>query len=226
VAFIERMMSHSAGGFVEALPPELPRRQNPHMHLLEACLVWRAKVQDSAFSNICGSVVDLFQKRFFYSKSGSLVEHFADDLQPLAEGVGLVVEPGHLFEWDWLLCGFMEASAERDRLYDFARRYGINDRNRLLFAALSPEGSPLDEACRLWPHAEWLKAELVRPSIRGSARPVAAFDALSRFLETKISGLYYERWDPVSAGFRYEPSPASSLYHITCAFSELLAHDE
>ena len=37
MVFLERELSHPAGGFAEDTLGTLPRRQNPHMHLLEAC---------------------------------------------------------------------------------------------------------------------------------------------------------------------------------------------
>ncbi|MFT6428775.1 MAG: mannose-6-phosphate isomerase, partial [Brevundimonas sp.] len=49
LAAIDRLMASSHGGWEEALPPRLPRRQNPHMHMLEAMLAWQAIAPDPAF---------------------------------------------------------------------------------------------------------------------------------------------------------------------------------
>ena len=38
LGYLDARFAHPLGGYVEVLPPTLPRRQNPHMHLLEALL--------------------------------------------------------------------------------------------------------------------------------------------------------------------------------------------
>ncbi|MDE1173276.1 MAG: AGE family epimerase/isomerase [Parvibaculaceae bacterium] len=58
--FMQREMAHPEGGFVEALPPRTPRRQNPHMHLFEALLVLFEASRDVAFIDAARRILSLF----------------------------------------------------------------------------------------------------------------------------------------------------------------------
>jgi mannose/cellobiose epimerase-like protein (N-acyl-D-glucosamine 2-epimerase family) len=50
-SFIVNEFNHSSGGYMESLPPANPRRQNPHMHFLEALLEWRNISDECIFVN-------------------------------------------------------------------------------------------------------------------------------------------------------------------------------
>src|SRR5690606_16056308 len=52
------------GGWQEALPPVLPRRQNPHRHLLEALLFWQAAAPNPVWEDAARRILDLFATRF------------------------------------------------------------------------------------------------------------------------------------------------------------------
>jgi mannose-6-phosphate isomerase len=117
------------GGFVESIPPALPRRSDPHMHLLEACLEWSDVTGDPRFLNKATEMVDLFKTRFFDSRTGTLGEYFNADLTAAAGPSGQVMAPGHHFEWCWLLDwaernGAPSGRAEADILYEVAFRCG------------------------------------------------------------------------------------------------------
>lgn len=218
-------MSHPAGGFIEALPPVHPRRQNPHMHLLEACLAWAAQVQDPLFVSLAEDLIDLFEKRFRDSETGILFEFFDDDWSLPADPARRTFEPGHHFEWIWLL-----GEARRIGIGS-ADRQGIAPSlaaiaNRGFGAAGLPYGSlrldpagkavPNDTTCRIWVVTEWLRACLVEPdSGVGSAAPALA--RLQQFLDVPVQGLWHERCDADTGRFATDPVPASSLYHITSA---------
>ena len=47
--YIAAEFPHPEGGFRESVPDQLPRRQNPHMHLLEALLAAHARFGDDAY---------------------------------------------------------------------------------------------------------------------------------------------------------------------------------
>ena len=126
-----------------------PRRQNPHMHLLEALLAlgWRAEAD---------ALVRLFHERFYDEKSGSLAELFDERWQPLATPEGRIVEPGHNFEWVWLLHGRSAAPG----LFDFAYRHGVDADGGGLTEPdavrdLGPPGNGFVDGvcgCRCWRH--------------------------------------------------------------------------
>jgi mannose/cellobiose epimerase-like protein (N-acyl-D-glucosamine 2-epimerase family) len=220
--FIGASMRHRAGGFVEGIPAALPRRQNPHMHLLEACLAWVGNGVGGCFAEFADELAMLFATQFFQPGEGVLLEYFDADLAPAAKRI---VEPGHHFEWIWLLRQYSSLREKQsfpiEALYDFAMRHGVDQKTGMLFGEVSPTGATLTPACRLWPHTEWLKAELVRDGEPSWQPALRAARQLHRFLDEATPGLWHERWNPEAGGFLEEPSPASSLYHIVLAFSEM-----
>lgn len=210
-------LAHPLGGHAEGVPASLPRRQNPHMHLLEALLAAAEAFGDALFLRRATGIVDLFLNRFLDARTGALPEYYEDDLSPRIEDGRFVVEPGHHCEWVWLLdwhgrlAGLSAGAAEG--LLRFVDRHGINPRLGTLYDALWSDGTVQSGGSRLWPQTERLKSETLRPdaSAEGIARAVAA---LRLHLAGAPPGLWHERLDAdgVPSG---EPAPASSLYHLT-----------
>ena len=143
------------GGYVESLPSALPRRSDPHMHLLEASLEWIEAAGEPRFLDAASRIVALFKSRFFDVDSGTLREYFAADLGPAAGAAGEVVAPGHHFEWTWLLAwaktlGAGEAQAQADALYDYAARHGL-DAAGLAIDECDRFGRQVRRSRRAWP---------------------------------------------------------------------------
>jgi mannose-6-phosphate isomerase len=217
--YIVRQFAHPAGGLVESLPPALPRRQNPHMHLLEALLAWLDLIgMVEPFASLAQSIVDLFGRYFFSLRHGLLMEYFTDDLLPQS----VVAEPGHHFEWVWLLSECRRLGLDRAEippaLYSMAIDRGLDKNTGLLLGEFGEKGAPLQQDVRIWPHTEWLRAEavLANGNLRFAARAVA------RFLDHPVCGLWYEN-HRAGQGFEFEDVPASSLYHIMGAVLALNA---
>lgn len=222
-----RAWRHPAGGFTEGEIAGPPRRQNPHMHVLEAAGVlwdasgrpaWRALIED---------MLGLCRRRFIDPATGALTEYFADDWIWRPQAGPQVVEPGHCFEWAWLFetlaaRGLADVDAS-DRLAGFARRFGLARGVAINEVALT--GEVIDPAARLWPQTERLKAALARwrrTRARGElAEAAAAFDGLSGYWRTPTPGLWRDRL-LADGSWAAEPSPASSFYHLVCGLSELI----
>lgn len=221
VDFILERLSHPCGGFQEALPSRLPRRQNPHMHLLEAALACSEHMGDAVFKTLSETLIELCILRFFDAENSAIYEFFSDDLsKPLSVDGRKVTEPGHHFEWIWL---FHEAERILSRsmpsvveLASSTLRRGRDPVSGLLFGEVYDNGDVSQASVRLWPHTEWLKATLVS-DYAGS--PIEAWRALNSFLTP--NGLWREVWNAEEQRFEESASPASSLYHITVAVSEL-----
>src|SRR5262249_19171182 len=114
------------GGFQEqyapgASEPKLPRRQNPHMHLLEALLALNAATHEKNWLRRAGALIDLFKTRFTDSTTGALAEYFGPDWSPAPGSEGRLREPGHQFEWVWLLFEYVRASHD-DSVIPYAER--------------------------------------------------------------------------------------------------------
>ena len=58
---------------------KLPRRQNPHMHLLEALLALHVATGEKNWLRRAGALVDLFKRRFVDPQTGALIEFFGED---------------------------------------------------------------------------------------------------------------------------------------------------
>ncbi|MDH7797809.1 MULTISPECIES: AGE family epimerase/isomerase [unclassified Beijerinckia] len=230
--FIATRMHHPHGGFHEALPISNNRRQNPHMHLLEAALEWRRLDDAAIFRDLCDEIIALFEQRFFSAPHGALIEHFDDTLVPAAGDLGRITEPGHHFEWIWLLDRYETEDSRRDQtrdlLYQFAITHGLDGSSGRLYGEVLTDGVVQTREARVWPHTEWLKAELVLPYDDKVERVSKAWRALRAFLASPVEGLWHERWLPHEGRFSHEPAPASSLYHLTLAiecFAEVAERD-
>ena len=231
--WIERAMRAPTGGFYNAVPvsPE-PRQQNPHMHLLEAVLALFETTRDASLLRTADTLVDLFRTRLFDAATGSLGEFFTDDWRWADGAAGTHVEPGHHYEWVWLLSQYERLSnrivePERSALYDFANRWGRNQDTGLVFDVVDRTGIVRDASGRIWPQTEAIKAHVVMAE-RGTAAGEHAGamiaqitdNLLGHFLAREPAGTWT---DHLTAGgtAKGDRIPASTLYHIVSAFSEL-----
>ncbi|MFC0386016.1 AGE family epimerase/isomerase [Muricoccus vinaceus] len=225
--FLDARLAHPLGGYAEGLPPALPRRQNPHMHLLEACLAAAEAFGEGIFLQRAAEMVELFLSRFRQVGSGTLAEFFDEALLPQRENGRHLVEPGHHCEWVWLLHWYARlstggATGAIQGLLDFVDRHGINPRLGTAYDGVWSDGGLQACGSRLWPQTERLKSETLRPdaTAAGIAR---AHAALRLYLDPAPPGLWHERLDEAGRPSG-EPAPASSLYHLTAGI--LVSHRE
>ena len=223
--FLEQQ-SGPVGGFLEGSVTPHPRQQNPHMHLLEAGLALKAAGIERGQSLI-DSVAHLLATHFYDTKSGALPEYYDERLRALGGELGQVAEPGHHCEWAWLLdklerSGWGPAAEIGERFWNHAMTHGRV--NGVLIDEVWLEGGIRTPTARLWPQTEWLKAALVRyersPSTERLETALAAFRGLMRYLEHVPGGLWQDRLEP-DGKFVSQPAPATSLYHILLAMTEL-----
>jgi len=226
-AFLDERMRHSSGGFVEALPIRLPRRQNPHMHLFEAALAWSELDPEGPYPALARDIAEVFRQRLFQPRSGMLPELFDDRLIPISGPDGWLIEPGHHFEWVWLIhhaerLKLMSGGDIPGQLMHVANSCGMDRDSGLPIGEVRADGSPGTAPTRLWAVAEWLKAEAVTDGPDRKTRIDCAWERLGRFLDTQRPGLWHERWCHERRGFLEGHAPATSLYHIVLAIETLL----
>jgi mannose-6-phosphate isomerase len=230
LTFVDRHMAAPLGcGFVEQLPATAGlRRQNPHMHLFEGLLALWECSGEARYLARAAALFDLFASRFFRADPGVVGEYFTAALEP-AEGVaGELVEPGHHYEWIWLLRRFERAGGARvqryaDALYSHADRYGFDGAGMVVDEVLV-DGSHHSRSHRVWPIAEAIRANLVEARA-GRARSAGKAASLvgvlrERFLATTPRGGWFDRLDANGARIG-EFMPASTLYHLAGAIDEL-----
>lgn len=233
LSILRRDYAHPHLGFEEANPPREPLCSNPHMHLFEAALAWEEQTGGAAlWRDLADEIATLAMTRFIDAGNGGLREFFDHDWRPLPGPKGRIMEPGHQFEWGWLLArwgalrGNAEAIAKAKRLFEIGEAHGICPRRNVAIMQLNDDFSWADGLARLWPQTEWLKAAVRLALLSTGAEREAyllsanrALDALAPFLATPVSGLWYDKW-PAEGDMIDEPAPASTFYHILCAIYE------
>lgn len=220
----------AAGGFAEGdVTPTPPRRQNPHMHLFEALLTLHEATSDERYLTRADRLAELFATKLFDAKYVALPEYYEPDWRQRAGEEGRIVEPGHHFEWSWLLHRWGERRNDRlaeqaERLRIHAEVYGVDPSTGAIFDELHIDGRARARTSRLWPHTERIKANIVRfertRDLTAGEAAAQAFDTLMRYCDTPIKGLWRDRLD-ANGAFVEEAAPASSFYHIMIALFEL-----
>ncbi len=220
-SLLERLQAfrHPAGGFREA--SDQPFQANAHMHLFEAALAWEAAGGGAAWRMLADEIAELALTRFVDPTSGALHEFFDAEWRPL-EGEAGLIEPGHQFEWAWLLDpwgaarGREDARAAARRLFVVGRT-AYDPSRGVVQNAIRPDFTVRDAGARLWPQTEHLKAAL---ALGEAGAALEAANGLAAYLETPARGVWRERMR-ADGGFVEEPSPATSLYHLYLAIREL-----
>lgn len=224
--WIDAHWRHPHGGYLEGeVNPIPPRRQNPHMHFFEAMLALYETTGDDAHLARAHELADLFAARFCDSARGALPEFFDDTWRPASGDAGRHIEPGHHFEWSWLLQRYSLLSKRplsdaASRLCATAETYGVDPARGVARDAMWIDGTPKSEEARLWPQTERVKAHAGLYALTGdlahASAAAAAFDTLMAYLDTPVRGLWRDRM-LADGRFVEEPAPASSFYHIVLA---------
>lgn len=229
--FIETHMRVKGGeGFWHELPPKGWRQQNPHMHLTEACLAAFEATGEARFSTLAKELVELFSRRFFDLQSQTLAEFYTEDLARAPGDDGRIVEPGHQFEWAWILNACrkllgVQLAPQIRGLASFAEARGVDPSTKITFNSVGDDGAPIDRASRTWPNTERIKAAIALHELDGSdpSPVIASSTALlfDRYLGRTLPGTWI---DVVDAAGNPVPgnAPASTFYHVFLAFAEVL----
>jgi mannose/cellobiose epimerase-like protein (N-acyl-D-glucosamine 2-epimerase family) len=224
LGFLDRSFADAvSGGYWDCLPrSDILRRQNPHMHLFEAFLALYETTRRDDVLERCQKLHDLALGRFFDAWSGTIREYFDNRwiVHP-APGAGSV-EPGHLFEWAWLLRRFEAATGLNQddpvsRLIGAAFPRGLDAARGRVVDEVEEDGRIRTASSRCWPHAEALRA-LMAETKRGSCD---YFEVISTLL-ARLRAVYCVDqlnggWiDHVDADDRpiNKTMPASTLYHL------------
>ncbi len=224
---VERHFVHPAGGFREE-DAARPFQSNPHMHLFEATMAWRELTGRARWGEVADRIAELCLTRFIDARTGALREFFGASWAPAPGADGRIVEPGHQFEWAWLLQrwgaarGHEGAFAAACRLFEIGVTHGVDPQRDVAINALDDGFAALDPIARLWPQTERIKAALVLAGEDREAQVAAACAGLRRYTDVTPAGLWRDRLRP-DGSFLEEPAPASSFYHIVCALNELFA---
>ena len=234
--WVEAYLRHPSGiGFMHETPPDGPRLQNPHMHLLEASLAAFDATGEARFRDSAREIAELFRTAFFNRNTGSLAEYFNDDWSIVDGDQGRIAEPGHQLEWAWILQNCLsvlgvDAVDEIRALVRFSEKYGMNPKTGAVMNAVRDDGAIIDAGSRTWPNTERLKAAVALYEL-DDMDPVPVVTATCRVLFDRYltsgqgieipRGAWIDAFDgdgkPIA-----QCVPASTFYHIFLAFAEVL----
>jgi len=230
----DHLVDRANGGFYESSLRLNYRRANPHMHYLEAMQAWYEVTGETAFLDRAQTAVDLFTDVFFDPESWSVTEHFERDWSVRRDKPARV-EPGHHYEWVWLLLR-QARFADQPQLKEYARKlyatshaFGHARGTDAVCDSMAPDGSAMVGTARLWCQTEALKAGLLA---RAEGLPgdetlfIRMLDVIfNRYLVTPAEGGWYDQIDPKGRVISKD-MPTSTFYHVFCALVEYLRHED
>jgi mannose/cellobiose epimerase-like protein (N-acyl-D-glucosamine 2-epimerase family) len=224
--------SHPQGGYFDEYAPER-LAANPHMHLFEAFLTWSElhRFDEEFWSKRAYDCGILALRRMILPDSGALPEFYDLNWCPDRINNTLTIEPGHQFEWSWLLARWSllanipEAADAAARLCAIAEFYGVDPYRNVTFESIEETMIPRCLTARLWQQTERVKAWYVQSLLTNSTNALdrcdKALDGFKKFLSGPRPGLWFDTMSS-SGSFLSEPVKSSSGYHIACAIETVL----
>ncbi|MEB0079351.1 AGE family epimerase/isomerase [Pseudomonas sp. CCI3.2] len=191
--------------------------QNPLMHLAEAFLATVSVREDKPTQAALAQLVDAMQQRFVDPVHGVMLE------KPLG-AVDNWFEPGHQFEWFFLLASSpllrdSPLHGSLTRAFDYTEQQGVDPLTGAVKATLDVDGTARDGTQRIWAQAEYLRALALRPdSDQALAQQLKALQ--QRFLHP--TG-WHECLDDQGNVSRSD-MPSTTPYHLATCYSGLAGY--
>ncbi|GJL94178.1 MAG: hypothetical protein DHS20C05_05830 [Hyphococcus sp.] len=227
---IEASFRAPKAGFFHQLPPDGHWQQNPHMHLLEALLALYDAKPDDRYASMALEIIELFRTKFFDPQTKTLAEFYDQNWNRATGEAGRLVEPGHHFEWAWILATAqkklgVDVAKEARELIAFAEQFGVDQKTGVTYQQIQNDGRPIDKGSRTWPNTERLKAAVALYDLDGKD-PMPVLEQtcgvlFERYLARDPRGTWNEVYD-AEGHLTAETVPASTFYHILVAFTEVL----
>lgn len=231
VEYLNRERRVPAGGYTEIGDKgQVLHQSNPHMHLFEASLAWMELDRDPIWRRLADQLLQLCLDRFIDPATGLLAEHFDENWVPRREGGRFYFEPGHQYEWSWLMGRYqrltgVDLKCVRQRLFERSEAHGVDGLRKAAWDQVWSDYEPKQRSSRFWPQTERIKAAS-QLAVDGLSDPVLCAKAaeegmktLFLYLQTPVAGLWYDTWE-IDGRFSAPAVKASSLYHIIGAMSE------
>jgi mannose-6-phosphate isomerase len=196
------------------------------MHLFEALLALFEATGQGAWMDHAQRLLRIFRTHLYDPATGSLREFLGRRLEPAPQPIGLIREPGHQFEWAWLLHRYAALSGDDSAapyagaLYAFGTRYGTHPAGAMKGATydeVAPSGIPLKTSMLLWPQTEAVKAHLARYEETGEAGYRERAEAVTRLIFERFIAADRPIWrnQVDENGLTVQPdAPTRLLYHL------------
>lgn len=209
--------------------------QNPNMHLLEACLNFYEAAGRIKDFDRARSIVRLLTKKILDKKFRAIPEIHLESWK-IYEPSKNWFEPGHHFEWSWLLrqferLGGANCSSIIKKLSQRALTEGLDHSSKVIEQVGLQKNFKITSS-RNWGLCEYLKFcsnEYQEALWRSDnfeenlwrSRTLSSLENLKdAYLSTKIKGLWNDRLSKFGLPLT-DHVPASSFYHIYFAISEV-----
>lgn len=188
--------------------------QNPLMHLAEAFLAALSVRDDAQVHTALLALTNAMHLHFIEPTHQLIME------KPVGS-VDNWFEPGHQFEWFYLLASspLLRQSPLRQALeasFGYAETIGV--RNGTVLSMLTGNGEVLDATQRIWAQAEYVRALTLRPE---AARRVAAQLSVLRERFLRAPG-WYECRDGAGEVSRHD-MPSTTPYHLATCYEAIAA---
>jgi mannose-6-phosphate isomerase len=188
--------------------------QNPLMHLAEAFLATLSVRDDVAVQRALVELCTAMQQRFIDPQHGVLME------KPLG-AVDNWFEPGHQFEWYFLLesSPLLRGSrlhASLERAFAYTEQLGVDQSSGAVRAMLMLDGHSKDGTQRIWAQAEYLRALTLRPDSEASV--LRQLQALQQ--RSLHAGGWHECRDENGEVSRQD-MPSTTPYHLATCYRGL-----
>lgn len=220
------------GGFTELDEKgNVSFKSNPHMHMFESAVAWmQVDRNDQDWKELGKELIDLALNKFIDPQSQVLGEYFDSNWNHLRENGRFIYEPGHQYEWAWLMSLYEDLTGKdlksvRHQLFLLAEKHGVSKTRKVVFDEMWSDYTPKTQTSRFWPQCERIKAACRLGTEVSSGREQyaqAADDALNtltKFFKTPLEGTWYDMASE-SDTFNGTSAKASSLYHIINAMEE------
>lgn len=238
LAILHEKAAGPSGGFLTLMdrdwqPTDRKRSQNPHMHLLEACLSLYDVTADPLAIDTALQIATLAAEKFINPRFGCLEEYFAQDWSLFPDESAGPLQTGHQFEWCWLLHRLADRTHQQhwrqigDQLMDWALRYGTDSHCGGFHNTCTRSGVLVDTEKNHWVQSEALRTLLYqivsrrRDDLRDLFTTAATF-ALNHLADAQYGGWYTQ---VSAAGAPTHPGKGSEWkldYHMTSLCDEAL----
>lgn len=225
--WIENFMSYPQGGYKNIVPLVTGyRQQNPHMHLLEAILALYETTGAEQDLIIAHKLIHLFKAHFFNHQAGVLEEYFVENWSSVPHPMPTEVEPGHQYEWIWLLSEYERLTGishkdEMQRMYRFNERYAVDQVTGLVADKVQTDGTLVNKSARLWVQTEGIRATSLMHDEKSYQHLSKIIDnLLRRYFKNCPNGTWQ---DQLTHCYHYNNTkiPTSSFYHIVSGYMQL-----
>ncbi len=232
--YLKKERRVSGGGYTELNDKgESLYHSNPHMHLFEAAVAWMLIDDDQEWKNLGQELATLCLNKFINPTSHVLGEYFDEKWNHQVIDQRFVYEPGHQYEWAWLLSLYEDLTGTdskkvRHQLFHLAEKYGTSRTRGIVYDEMWSDYQPKKTSSRFWPQCERIKAAVrlgqeVPASEQGPYAFAAdeAMETLFKFFATPHKGMWFDVMSE-SDTFSGTSAKASSLYHIINAMEEYI----